>query len=62
MVSVQDIPKIQDNGFLIGTTNQMLLMTKLKADILIDIDKQQFTDNLQSKHTSFEKKMFKYKP
>lgn len=61
MISVQDIPKIQDKGFLIGTTNQMLLIAKLKADILIDIDKQHFTANdpLLTKHTNFEKKLFK---
>ena len=61
MISVQDIPKIRDKGFLIGTTNQMLLIAKLKADILIDIDKQHFTvnDPLLTKHTNFEKKLFK---
>ena len=64
-------------GFLIGTTNQLFLnFQKIKADIVVDLDKLTWTcpepkvkDQVQSlrqklirQHTAFEKKLFKHEP
>lgn len=65
MVSVQDLDNIQtDRGYLMGTTNQLFLtITRLKADVIVDLDKGSFqcTDPLLAKHSQYEKKVFKFK-
>lgn len=49
---------------MMGTTNQLFLtMPKIKADLIIDLDKSQFHSNLPllTKHTDREKKIFRFK-
>jgi hypothetical protein len=47
-----------------GTTNQLfLMMPKIKADLIVDLDKSQFHSTLPvlTKHTDREKKLFRFK-
>ena len=64
MSVLYDLDKINtDKGYLLGTTNQLFLnLSKLKADIVVDLDKQTFIciDKLLINHTAHEKKLFKF--
>jgi hypothetical protein len=44
MVILQDLDRIDvSKGYLMGTTNQLFLtLSKLKADIVVDLDKSTF--------------------